>query len=202
MLYLDGNDHSPWRKLIDAAVALKLESRYSKAQILAAYLNSAYFGERAYGISAASRHCFGVAPGRLNSSQASLLAGLIQAPSIFDPRAHPLFSRERQADVLRALVRTGHLTEATGAAILAQPLRLRGGQTLAGMTGVNLAPGALFAWWDFALGGAVGVGGIGALVLTRRLRPSRSLYVVSARVLLFLFVFLGAGIIVRSFRSA
>ena len=62
VLYLDGNDHSPWRKLEDAAVALKLEGRYGKEQILAAYLNSVYFGEGAYGVWAASERYFAVRP--------------------------------------------------------------------------------------------------------------------------------------------
>ncbi len=44
LLYLGGNDHTPWRKLEDAALAVKLENRYSKEQLLAGYLNSAYFG--------------------------------------------------------------------------------------------------------------------------------------------------------------
>src|SRR5262249_53557199 len=53
-LYLGGNDRSPWRKLEDAAVALKLERRYSKQRILAAYLDTAYFGDGAVGAAAAS----------------------------------------------------------------------------------------------------------------------------------------------------
>ena len=70
VLYLDGNDHNPWRKLEDAAVAVKLENRYSKATILAAYLNSAYFGEKAYGVQAAAERYFGL-PGALARSGAS-----------------------------------------------------------------------------------------------------------------------------------
>jgi membrane peptidoglycan carboxypeptidase len=79
VLYLGGNDHNPWRKLEDAAVAVKLETRYSKARILSAYLNSAYFGEGAYGVEAAAERYFGIPAGALDPSQATLLAGLIQA---------------------------------------------------------------------------------------------------------------------------
>src|SRR5215471_5580490 len=84
VLYLGGNDHTPWRKFEDAALALKLERRYSKEQILAAYLDSAYFGDGAYGIRAASERYFGVSPARLGTAEASLLAGLIQAPTADD----------------------------------------------------------------------------------------------------------------------
>ena len=93
LLYLNGNDHSPWLKLEDAAVALKLEGRYSKNQILAAYLDSVYFGEGAYGIWAASERYFGVQPHALTMAEASLLAGLIQAPSAYDPFPFPETAR-------------------------------------------------------------------------------------------------------------
>src|SRR5262249_42018545 len=96
LLYLNGDDRTPWRKLQDAALALKLENRYSKTQILDAYLDSVYFGEGAYGAWAASARYFGVSPAHLGTSQASLLAGLIQAPSAYDPRRHPALARERQ----------------------------------------------------------------------------------------------------------
>ena len=89
VLYLNGNDHSPWRKLEDAAVAVKLEDRYDKEQILGAYLNSVYFGEGAYGVWRASRRYFGVSPRSLDLAQASMLAGLIQAPSAYDPLRDP-----------------------------------------------------------------------------------------------------------------
>ncbi len=89
LLYLDGNDHSLWRKLEDAALAVKLENRYSKETILGAYLSSAYFGEGAVGVRAASERYFAIPPLRLDTAQASLLSGLIQAPSLYDPCGTP-----------------------------------------------------------------------------------------------------------------
>ena len=89
LLYLGGNDHTPWRKLEDAMLALKLENRYGKEQILAAYLDTPYLGEGTYGVADASEHYFGVTPKRLDTAQATLLAGLIQAPSAYDPVRHP-----------------------------------------------------------------------------------------------------------------
>ena len=63
-LWLGGSDEGPWAKLKDMALALKLDRRYSKNAILGAYLNTAYFGEGAYGIDRASRRYFGVPPDR------------------------------------------------------------------------------------------------------------------------------------------
>lgn len=96
LLYLNGNDHSPWHKLEDLALALKISTHYSKEQVLDAYLNSAYFGGGAYGIGAAANTFFATTPARLDLTQASLLAGLVQAPSAYDPLTHPLAARERQ----------------------------------------------------------------------------------------------------------
>ena len=111
VLYLDGNDHNPWRKLEDAAVAWKLENRYSKATILGAYLNSAYFGEGAYGVQAAAERYFGIPARALDPAQATVLAGLIQAPSLYDPLRNPQLARARQTEVLRSLVRNGYLSK-------------------------------------------------------------------------------------------
>jgi membrane peptidoglycan carboxypeptidase len=199
MLYLDGNDHTPWRKLEDAAVALKLESRYTKTQILAAYLNSAYFGEGAYGVGAASERYFGLPVGRVGLSQASLLAGLIQAPSAYDPLVHPATARWRQAAVLRSLVRNGYVTAGRATSVLARRLRLRGGATLPPVTGVDLSPGPAFVWWQLTLGAAVTLAALAALVVLR-LRAARGQLVLRVVVLAALAV--GAAAVVRSFRSA
>src|SRR5579862_2221575 len=102
LIYLGGNDHTPWRKLEDAAVALKLENSYSKGQILTAYLNSVYFGAGSTGAQAASERFFGEPASKLDLARASLLAGLIQAPSAYDPIRHPEAARGRQLDVLRS----------------------------------------------------------------------------------------------------
>ena len=147
LLYLHGNDHPPWRKLEDAMLAVKLENRYGKETILTAYLNTAYFGDGAHGVWAASERYFGRPPGRLDVGQASLLAGLIQAPSVYDPLQHPLLARERQIDVLRLLVRGGFLTQGEAAGAVARPLLLRKGPPLAPVRGLDFAPGPAFVWW-------------------------------------------------------
>jgi membrane peptidoglycan carboxypeptidase len=202
VLYLGGNDHSPWRKLEDAAVAWKLENRYTKAQILAAYLNSAYFGENAYGIDAASERYFGIPPRRLDVGQASLLAGLIQAPSAYDPYRSPALARARQAEVLRSLVRNGFLELDRAIRTLARPLRLRSGVILQTVRGVDLAPGPAFVWWKLALGAAILLIGAAGLVATR-LRQGRFLRgVLVLRLVLLAVMVIGVAAIVRSFRTA
>jgi len=202
VLYLGGNDHDPWRKLKDVAVALKLEHRYTKAQILAAYLNSAYFGAGAYGIGAASERYFGLPPRRLDVAQVSLLAGLIQSPSRYDPFLHPTLARARQADVLRSLVRNGYLTEPRAAAVLARPLQLHLGAPLRGVAGVDLSTGAAFVWWELAVGAVLAVTAAVVLLTTRR-RPLPAMApVFLLRAMLFLVVLAGAAVIVRSFRTA
>jgi penicillin-binding protein 1A len=201
LLYLGGDDHSPWRKLEDAAVALKLESRYPKEQILAAYLNSAYFGHGATGIDAASRRYFGVAPARLTTAQASLLAGLVQAPSAYDPFAHPASARARQVDVLRSLVRDGELTETEAARALERPLRLAGGRVLPSLRGVELSPGPAFVWWELVLGLAAAAAGAVALVGARRLRASGAARLWTARAFSAAALVAGAAVVIRSFRA-
>ena len=79
------------RKLREAMLALRLEERYSKAQILQEYLNTVYFGEGFYGVEAASRGYFGKPASELAPAEAALLAGLVRAPS----RDAPCVSVER-----------------------------------------------------------------------------------------------------------
>src|SRR5262249_46912470 len=153
-LYLSGNDRSPWRKLEDMALAVKLENRYSKDEILDAYLNTAYFGAGAYGIGPASRRYFGIAPRRLTLAQASLLAGLPQAATAYDPLLHPSAARERQVEVLRSLVRTGAVSVAQAHRVLTSPLRVRAA-VLSPMSGASVEPGPLLVWPDAVAGGVL-----------------------------------------------
>ena len=202
LLYLGGNDHNPWRKLEDAALALKLESRYAKDKILAAYLNSAYFGNDAYGIWAASERYFGIPPARLEPGQASLLAGLIQAPTAYNPLRHPDLARARQVEVLQSLVAEGYLSDGEAAAALRANLHLRGGRTLPPAGNVNFAPGPAFVWWELASGGTVALLGAIALVASRLARFRVVHGLVALRVGSLALALLGAAAVVRSFRTA
>lgn len=112
-------------KVTAAALAVKLDARFTKAQILGLYLDAAYFGDGAYGLRTAAEHYFGLPADRLSWAQASLLAGLVQAPSAYDPHGHLSSARARQRHVLDRLVAVGRLTEAQAAATAAAPLHPR-----------------------------------------------------------------------------
>lgn len=123
MLYTPG--HSGLASEVEQVVmAVKLNFSYSKAQILQMYADMAYFGQNYYSLGAASCGYFGVMPARLTWPQAATLAGLVQAPSAYDPVNHPALARAREAHVLSRLVATGTLSQRQASAALAQPLRL------------------------------------------------------------------------------
>ncbi len=98
------------RKLKEAILALRLQSAYSKDDVLALYLNQSYFGNLAYGIEGAARAYFGKSAPELSLAECALLAGVLQAPAVYDPLANPEAARERQSDVLGLMVRSGYLT--------------------------------------------------------------------------------------------
>jgi membrane peptidoglycan carboxypeptidase len=200
-LYLNGNDHNPWRKLEDAAVALKLEQHYTKEEILAAYLNSVYFGDNAYGVWAASNRYYATTPTRLTTGQATLLAGLIQAPTAYNPLLHPAAARARQIDVLRSMVRNGYLTAAAATAVLARALPLRHGQALRAVVHVDLAPGPAFTWWQLGVGAIVVLGAVIVFLVLRRPRFARVHGRLTAQLASIVLVILGAAMIIRSFRT-
>jgi penicillin-binding protein 1A len=89
------------------------------------YLSAIYFGNGYYGVLAASEGYFGLPPDQLSWAQASLLAGLPQAPTMLDPLQHLALARQRQSYVIDRLVATGVLTRAQAAAAAAAPLDLR-----------------------------------------------------------------------------
>jgi len=150
ILYLGANDHSLWGKLEDAAIGMRLGQNYTHEQVLDAYLNVVDFGEGSYGAWAASRHYFHRPAATLTLAQASLLAGLIQAPSRYAPSLDPQAARQRQLAVLRSMVRNGYTTETEATAALARPLLLADGSTLPPLAHVSLSPGAPFDWPELA----------------------------------------------------
>lgn len=101
-------------------LALKMNQAYTKPQILGMYLDAIYYGHQAWGIAQASETYFHTTPDQLNWGQASMLAGLPQAPSAYDPFKRFDLARERQQHVLSRLVATGTLTPTQAAAAYAE----------------------------------------------------------------------------------
>jgi penicillin-binding protein 1A len=104
------------------AMAIKLDQDYSKRQILAMYLDAAYFGDGAYGVTAAAEHYFGVSPDQLTWGQATLLAGLVQAPTSYDPHGHLHAALARRSHVLARMVATGAMSRSEATTVAAEPL--------------------------------------------------------------------------------
>lgn len=104
---------TPLRKLREAAMAVVLELRTSKEEILEAYLDEVYLGQDdthpIYGIGAAARYYFGVDAEELTLAQSALLAGMIQAPNRYNPIRNPKTARDRRNVVLRAMADQGRL---------------------------------------------------------------------------------------------
>jgi len=99
------------RKLKELAIAVKLSRQYSKNKILEFYLNTVYFGRGAYGIQAAAGAFFAEDVSKLDTSQGAVLAGLLRAPSFYDPAANPSKAKARWKYVLDGMVSTKHLTK-------------------------------------------------------------------------------------------
>ncbi|MFU8818706.1 MAG: penicillin-binding protein 1B [Desulfurivibrio sp.] len=131
------HERTLWRKLNEAAMALLLEFRYPKEEILTAYVNEVFLGQdgqRAiHGFGLASQFYFRRRLGDLDLPQLALLVGLVRGPSYYDPRRFPQRSVQRRDQVLEAMTVAGFLTSAEAAtaraAALEQDLHATGGDT-------------------------------------------------------------------------
>ena len=123
-IYLS-EDRSILRKLDEAILAIEVEHQYSKNQILEAYLNRIYYGNQSYGVEAAAETYFGRPAKELTLAEASLLAGLPQAPTDLDPYTNLTGAKARQHVVLDAMVRTHDISAAQARTAFATKLSLR-----------------------------------------------------------------------------
>lgn len=105
------HERSFGRKIEEFILALDMEARFSKDEILELYLNTIYFGSNYYGVGDASIGYFGKAPARLELPEAAMLAGLPNAPSLYSPYVDFIMSKKRQFVVLDAMVRTGYISK-------------------------------------------------------------------------------------------
>jgi 1A family penicillin-binding protein len=117
-------DNSIQRKAKEAALALELNRTYSKQQILEMYLNTIFYGSQNYGIEAAARSYFQTNAHDLTLAQASMLAGLPQAPTQYNPLINLPAAKERQLTVLTAMVENNFITQKEADAAYAAKLQI------------------------------------------------------------------------------
>ncbi|HEU4346302.1 MAG TPA: transglycosylase domain-containing protein, partial [Actinoplanes sp.] len=124
---IEATEQTTVRKLREMRLAIELEKRASKEEILQRYLNSAYFGHRAYGIFAAAQVFFSKKPAKLNLTEAALLAGLVKAPSAYDPaqKGNQRAATERRNYVIDQMQRMGVITAAQAATAKRAKIKLR-----------------------------------------------------------------------------
>jgi membrane peptidoglycan carboxypeptidase len=105
------------RKFREIFIAVKLDRKYSKDQILDWYLNTIYFGRGAYGIEAAAETYFGKPVNELNVAQGAVLASSIRSPALYDPQNHPANAKARWQFVIQGMVKMGKLTDQQASAL-------------------------------------------------------------------------------------
>jgi penicillin-binding protein 1A len=128
-LYIKKPSQTFGRKATEACLAIKLAREKSKRWILNAYVNQVFYGNRAYGIEAAAQTYFSKTARHLTLAQAALLAGLPQAPSVFDPFHRPQQAIARRDEVLRAMLANGYITATQYADTVAERhLKLKAGR--------------------------------------------------------------------------
>jgi penicillin-binding protein 1A len=123
-----GRERTFERKVKEACLAIKLSNKWSKDRILEDYLNTIYYGNHAYGVEAAAQTYFSRHASELTLPQAALLAGLPQAPSIYDPFHNPTAASARRNEVLFAMERNGEISRAQFNFARGVPLRLEPGR--------------------------------------------------------------------------
>src|SRR2546421_10809724 len=117
------------RKILEAMVAMRIEQKFSKQQILELYMNRIYFGSGCYGVETASQAYFGKNASKLNLSESALLAGLIRSPNRFSPLKNPEGAATQRNAVLDRMVALKKVTlaqagEAKKAKIVTHPKRM------------------------------------------------------------------------------
>jgi penicillin-binding protein 1A len=109
------------RKLQEVELALWLERKHSKAEILELYLNRVYFGSGAYGVEAAAQRYFGKSARNVTLAEAAMLAGLVKSPSRLAPNRNPEGAEQRAQTVLAAMADAKFITEAQAQASIGHP---------------------------------------------------------------------------------
>ena len=105
------HDQTAERKLLELCIAVELERRFSKEEIFEMYLNQIYFGSGNYGVERAAQGFFGKSATELDLGEAAMLAGIIKAPSVYNPRANHDLALKHQQIVLGQMMDSGFISE-------------------------------------------------------------------------------------------
>jgi membrane peptidoglycan carboxypeptidase len=119
---LVGNEPTLDRKIREAVLAIEIERQYTKAQILEMYLNDVFFGNTAWGTAAAASIYFHKPTKDLDLAQAAMLAGIIRGPTLYDPLIDWTAAKNRQHEVLSAMLRDGKITAVDAAKAFAEDI--------------------------------------------------------------------------------
>jgi penicillin-binding protein 1A len=120
-----GPEKSMARKVREAILAYRLENSLTKKEILNLYLNNVYMGQGVYGVEAASLVYFGKHVSEISRAEATLLAGIVQAPSRYTPKKHPGNARIRQEYVINQMSEKGFINEKAKRSILKEKISIR-----------------------------------------------------------------------------
>lgn len=118
------------RKLKEAFLALQIERRYTKDEILELYLNQVYFGSGAYGVEAASQTFFGKPVNNLTLDECALIAGMPKSPSRYSPLIDESLALKRRSVVLKQMAENGVITQEQFVTARTAPLKLAGGKSV------------------------------------------------------------------------
>ncbi len=110
-LYFIGEENYMYRKIAEIFLAFDLENKYSKDDILELYINTIYFGDGYYNIKDAAKGYYNKEPKELNLYEATMLAGVPNAPSAYAPTVNPDLAKSRQGKVIRSMVEYGYLSQ-------------------------------------------------------------------------------------------
>ncbi|HSO91271.1 MAG TPA: transglycosylase domain-containing protein [Arthrobacter sp.] len=127
-------------KVREIKLALELEKKFTKDQILEGYLNIVFFNRDAYGIEAAARHFFSTSAKDLSLPQAALLAGLVNSPSFYDPSVYPDNAIQRRNQVLDKMLSEGKIRQADHDAAVASGVELKITPAKQGCSAADMAP--------------------------------------------------------------
>lgn len=127
-------------KLREMKLAIALEKKFTKEQILEGYLNIVFFNSDAYGIEAASHYFFSTTAKDLSLPQAALLAGLVNSPTFYNPAVNPDKSIVRRNQVLSEMLRQGMITQAQHDEAVATPIELKISPERQGCANASMAP--------------------------------------------------------------